>query len=150
MKTIKIIFCLLVIFIILPSCTRNDGNIGDYFGRWKLEKITLDGDVRVYKYNNIFWSFQSSIIEMDEVNELYHSKISHYGSWFVEDDSLVLDFGHCDNDSEPGKNEYAPISGMFLENGINMLDVILLSGSEMHLRYDKGEYVVDYYLIKWN
>ena len=36
----------LLIAILLPviaGCTRNDGDIGTWFGSWKLERITIDG-----------------------------------------------------------------------------------------------------------
>lgn len=150
MRTIKSIILLLVMIIAMPACTHNDGDIGDYFGRWKLTRITLNGDERVYNFDNVFWCFQSDIIEIDIVDETYHDKERYYGTFFYDDDSLILDFGHGDNNTAAGTGGYASPYGMFLENEVNILDVVSQSGDEMHLRYVKDDYVADYYLIKWN
>lgn len=149
MRTIKSIILLLVMIIAMPACTHNDGDIGDYFGRWKLTQITLNGDERVYNFDNVFWCFQSDIIEIDIVDETYHDKERYYGTFFYDDDSLILDFGHGDNNTTAGTGGYASPYGMFLENEVNILDVVSQSGDEMHLRYVKDDYVADYYLIKW-
>ena len=44
-KHVSIITVLLVLIAtVLPSCTQNDGNIGDWFGHWKLLSVTVNGE----------------------------------------------------------------------------------------------------------
>ena len=38
------IFIVLLLVLVTCGCTRNDGDIGDYFGEWRLEKLTADGE----------------------------------------------------------------------------------------------------------
>ena len=61
-KHVSIITVLLVLIAtVLPSCTQNDGNIGDWFGHWKLLSVTVNGEENEEYEGNIFFSFQSSV-----------------------------------------------------------------------------------------
>ncbi len=45
----------------LVACTQNNGNIGHWFGQWKVERITIDGiDAPDYQ-GNYFFCFQSGV-----------------------------------------------------------------------------------------
>ena len=48
MKTISRIILLIVIALSFNACTHNNGDIGDLFGTWKLETITIDGEKDVH------------------------------------------------------------------------------------------------------
>ena len=52
-------FVVLLMFCGISSCTQNDGNIGEWFGHWKLNTISVNGAVDDEYGGNIFFSFQS-------------------------------------------------------------------------------------------
>lgn len=138
----------------LVCCTHNNGDIGDLFGTWKLEKITIDGEIDRGYGDNILWKFQSSIIEMQQVNDALHETFKSHGSWSrPEAGVLVLDFTHIDNDNpEPGSEVYSPLPATHLPSAckINM-DLLQLDGSKMKLRYIDSltNEVYEYYFKKW-
>ncbi len=47
--------------------TQNDGYIGDYFGCWVFDSITIDGEPEPGYDGNLMIAFQSSIFQMDLV-----------------------------------------------------------------------------------
>ncbi len=50
-----------VAMLTLVACTQNNGNIGHWFGQWKVERITIDGiDAPDYQ-GNYFFCFQSGV-----------------------------------------------------------------------------------------
>ena len=53
----------------ISSCTRNNGDIGPWFGTWKLTEITVDGTSDAGYEGNIFWKFQNDVFEMVRVNQ---------------------------------------------------------------------------------
>ena len=98
------IFIVLLLVLVTCGCTRNDGDIGDYFGEWRLEKLTADGEalplytdgsgVELYT-----WAFQGKIIQIVEMLPR-HEYVEHTGSWREENDVLELNFSYSDD--EPG------------------------------------------------
>lgn len=138
----------------LACCTHNNGDIGDLFGTWKLDKITIDGEVDRGYGDDILWKFQSSIIEMEQVNDALHETFKSHGSWSrPEEGLLVLDFTHTDNDNpEPGSEVYSPLPATHLPSGCKIdMDLLQLDGSKMELRYidPLTTKVYEYYFKKW-
>ena len=66
MKTLSRIILIITALISLNACTHNNGDIGHLFGTWKLDAITINGEVdSVYaKADNVLWKFQSSVMSM--------------------------------------------------------------------------------------
>lgn len=96
MRTLKFIAAGLVAACALSSgCTCNNGDIGNWFGTWHLEKIQAEGkDVSDYQ-GNIFWQFQSDVINMTELTPGgYHERANHWGTWKEQNNTLSLDFNH--------------------------------------------------------
>ena len=51
------------------SCTTNNGNIGEWMGRWKLTEIECNGSVVNDYEGNMFFAFQSTVFEVRKVGE---------------------------------------------------------------------------------
>lgn len=137
--------------ICLSGCTRNDGDIGDLFGEWRLESITADGEP-LQLYDNdpdapqlYTWAFQSNVIR---INTLYvHSLVYDcYGTWARTDNSLILTFTYTDDDNTAYR--YTPPEIFhFSSDGVTDLAIDRLSGKKMELsRVDSDGTLYRYYL----
>ena len=74
MRSIYRYILLFAAVLTLQGCTHNDGGPHELYGQWKLMSMEKDG-INVPGYTgNIFWSFQSSTIEMKEVKIHERSK----------------------------------------------------------------------------
>lgn len=137
------------------GCTRNNGDIGDLFGRWRIESLTADGlemplygdssdgdnDVLLYTL-----SFQGSLVWIQTLYP-HHDQLTVKGAWSRSGDRLMLDFSHNGSD---GDVYYRPPKELCLvENGVTPLTVVFESSSDMVLAYiaDNGvEY--EYRIVK--
>lgn len=150
METIKPIILLLVagISAVFIGCTHNDGDIGDYFGTWKLEEISVDGIEDAGYGKDIFWQFQSTVFCMRKVYE-NHGQENRWGTWYQDSGSLYVDFSHReDGEDETGK--YSPFPVTRLAAGLNRLEIMHLSKRSMRLEFvDADGTVYRYELKKW-
>ena len=77
---IKYIFSAILIAIAASGCTRNDGDIGPWFGQWKLVALTCD-DAPVADYgDNIFFSFQNNVFQIITVKGEFDEAIC-WANW---------------------------------------------------------------------
>lgn len=145
---------LLVTMMTLMSCTRNNGDIGDLFGRWKLETLTADGvglplygddaddtDAELYA-----WWFQGSLVWIHTVYP-HQDFVTVKGMWSRTETQLLLDFSYADDE---GNKYYTPPSALHLvAHGVTPLTIESESSSRMHLWYVADDGVrYDYYLSK--
>lgn len=142
-------YVILLSVILCVSCTRNNGDIGEYFGTWKLESMTVNGEIDAEYEGNIFWKFQASVFCMVKVWE-HHDYESSWGTWKELDGKLVIDYRHYDDNHEAGSDIYAPNIETHLVADINELTIISMSGSKMSLSYvDENGDTIIYKLKKW-
>ena len=144
MKSITYIL-LVLIASVMCGCTHNNGDIGPWFGTWKVVSISPD---KAYQ-GNFFWSFQGNVIEMNRnTDNLEYSQ--SFGTWQEKDGDLILDFNHHDNGSDTGEGQYRPFPELHIPAGVSTLHIQKLSGSEIILTYaaDDGE-TYTYTLKKW-
>lgn len=150
MKSLYKILTLAAILFTATACTRNNGDIGDWFGTWKLDNITIDGVPDKNYGDNVVWKFQSDIISMCLINDAEHSSIARWGTWQQVDDRIILNFTYKDDEIEPGTNIYQPIQSIYLPGGIMELTVVTLSRSKIVLRYTSADNIVyTYSFSKW-
>lgn len=135
--------------ILSVGCTRNNGDIGVWFGTWKLESMSNKGNIG--NSPAIIWKFQNHVIEMQEVWEGNHDSVDHFGSWTQVDDHLILDFGHSDNLFPAGSWKYTPPAVTEIPNGITEMVIKELSNKRIELIYNRpdSEPIV-YKLIRWS
>lgn len=143
MKLIQNIFIVLAIVFLAAGCTRNNGDIGDLFGDWRLETLTADGeelqlydgDTKVYT-----WAFQSGIIRIQEIRA-YMDYSDYLGTWSREDDELILDFTH---QADYGDDNFTPPETLHLvAHGVTRLEIIRLDSRKLQVGY-QGEDGVKY------
>lgn len=144
-------FAVLFILLLVGSCTQNNGDLHGLFGKWKVMEITInqqpDADYEV----NMIWSFQSSIINMQTIDDFTNSVLeSRFGTFEREGSTLTFNFTHSDDFAEPGKVQYAPIKESHFPASIFNVTIVELTGSKMQLLYvaDDGT-TYNYFLKKW-
>ncbi len=149
-RALKLLLLIAIAFAPL-SCTRNCGNIGDWFGIWKLESITVNGESDPYYHGNVFWRFQTNMILMTYTYETNYDASGSYGTWTENNNILELNFSYyTEGESEQGA-WYIPPAVTHIPAGISRLSVLHLSRKEIKLSYlsqsDGKEYF--YLLKKW-
>ncbi|MDE6860078.1 MAG: lipocalin-like domain-containing protein [Duncaniella sp.] len=143
MRLIQKILIMLVAGFISAGCTRNNGDIGDLFGDWRLDTLTADGlemelyngDVEVYT-----WAFQSNIVRIQEIFT-YMDFSDYIGTWRRDGDVLILDFTHH---ADYGDENFSPPEDLHLvEHGVTKLDIVRLDSRKLQVSY-RGEDGVEY------
>lgn len=127
--------------LVLASCTTNNGDIGPWFGMWKVAEIRCDG-VREEQYGgNIFFKFQSTVFE-EVIESEHHTTGEAFGQW---------------RNDEPGQlvvwfpdERYAPSaqSHMSREENLFTFDAVKSSGFTLTLKAKDG-HIYQYSLEKW-
>lgn len=131
---------------IVTSCTRNNGDIGPWYGEWHLQSIDINGVDDDSYPGNVLWKFQSNIVEMVTVTG--HTHTEHYGTWSESADELILDYTHSDNANAPGSSKYAPPQCTHLPAAIVSLRIIKKSSSELILSYSPDADTVIVYTLR--
>lgn len=141
LRNLYISSLLVLILSLCAGCTHNNGDIGPFFGKWKMQRMTINGvDDASYKCN-VFWSFQSSTIGFIRVvsDTRYNDT---FGNWAVDDAYTTMRLSFPDE-------IFPPFSELQLERE-SELEIVKIKGPEMILKYitkDSDEIV--YYLEKW-
>lgn len=136
-KHIALIATLLV--AVATSCTSNDGDIGFWFGQWKVTSITVDGTAVTSEDETLYFSFQSGVIEQKIIYSS-HAYNQAYGSWSENgaQKTVTLTFY---------EDLYEPIDG-YLSTGENLLSYSH-SGDNLTLTLSDGTQTVVFNLVKW-
>lgn len=136
MKNRILLPVLIFISLIFSGCTQNNGNVGDLFGSWVLDSMTVDGQTA--ELPDAFyttWSFQGEILMVTAVDQ-YHSVDKHYGTFIHSSRILKLDFVHHSDAIPEGTGIYsAPEWLGFPAAGVFELTVDDLSGKHMVLSW---------------
>lgn len=145
-----IILTLLAAATLLGGCTHNNGNIGPWFGTWKLTAVEADGEAEAAYQGDMFWMFQASVICMREVLP-HHDYQSHWGSWRqTSATEMEVTYGYSDERYPQGSKYYTPPEITRLPNGQATLRIVHLTDRRAVLQYTTptGE-VMTYRLAKW-
>lgn len=130
-----------VIIALLPlsGCLHNNGDIGPWFGQWKVESIEKNGEVAADYQGDGFLRFQSEVITAVRSYPSVHSSGTDYGN-FVDNGSTM------DVEFKEGKSirNYLHLEEKFTFN------VLKRDGSDKLLEYtdSKGD-TYTYHLKKW-
>lgn len=113
----------------LGGCMQHNGRIGDWFGTWKLESITVDGADAPDYADNIFFQFQTDIVRIVEVEpQVSNSYSDCFGTWASEGSTLTLEFSY-EADGKP--NGFTPMEETLLDRGTNTLHIAASSARSM-------------------
>ena len=78
--------------VLFSSCTRNNGDIGELFGQWKVVSITANGE-NIPDYDGVmYFAFQSSVYCQKIVNEEAHWDDCVYAKWHYVESGIIIDF----------------------------------------------------------
>lgn len=125
---IRNLVALVMIMLATPSCMQHNGNIGEFFGTWKLTSLEIDGEEAPNYEGNTFFQFQTDVIRISRIEP--HQVFTHrYGQWTRTGETLCLDFGFTATD--PG--EYEAPTWIQLERGKNLLHIVSLTSRDMVL-----------------
>ncbi len=128
MRTLIRTLTLLLLSIPASSCMQHNGDIGEFFGTWKLTSLTIDNNEDPAYNHNVFFQFQTNVIRVVKV-EPHQLFSNHFGQWSREGQTLCLDFGFTAN----APSEYEAPQYLYLTNGKNMLHIVKLSSRNMEL-----------------
>lgn len=127
--------------VLFSSCTRNNGDIGELFGQWKVVSITVNGE-NTPDYNGVmYFAFQSSVYCQKIVNEEAHWDDCVFAKWHYVESGIIIDFADTN---------YAPFPPSGMKQGENMVVIEKNDGKNMVMSYlspDDVKYV--YTLKKW-
>lgn len=144
----KIILTIISLLILSTGCTRNNGDIGELFGRWRMESLQADGEeVELYDAENLLytWSFQSSLMFITVIQP-YDSYYNVKGTWSMEGDEMLLNFSYTGND---GQKYYDPPENLHLtRGGVTRLHVNRLTSGAMELEQTASDGVRYVYHLK--
>ena len=142
-STIYKVFAIIATMLMTMSgCTQNDGDIGPWFGYWRLEKMTCDGDeVELYGDNGIkliYWAFQGEILRISVLYD-HNSNEASYAGWKADKNTLTIDFSPAlDPVDNPGVY-YPPVILNFYPGQIYELDINEITGSKLSLSYHDND-----------
>lgn len=139
----KTIYSRMMIMVVLAmaACTTNNGDIGPWFGMWKVTEIKCDGVNEDQYAGNMFFKFQSTVFEEVVVSE-HHAVGEEIGQWRSDQPGrLVVWFPD---------ERYAPDaqSHMSREENVFTYDAVRASGFTLTLKAKDG-HTYQYMLVKW-
>ncbi len=141
----------LMFFMMISSCTRNNGDIGPWFGTWHLESILVDGTPEVNYENNIFWAFQSEVIFLTRVpvdKPGSHTVEKRFGTWRETDGILYLKFAYNDDKDTEGYQYHAFDELHFPYGSETPLSILKAPGRTAVLQYNAPDGHTYTYTIK--
>lgn len=142
MKAVSVkIYILAIVLALVSSCTRNNGDIGELFGIWRVTAIEVDGVNQNDYDGTLYFAFQSSVFSQKKMDEETHGHENQFATWKYQGKDIIIDFSD---------DRYTPISITGMQPGQNLVVVESISGKNMILSYvrpDDKKYV--YYLVKW-
>lgn len=141
MKQIAKNMILLAAMLMVASCTTNNGDIGPWFGTWRVTEITTDGVADADYRGNMFFKFQSTVFEMLLVYD-DHGTENRFGVW-NDDGKGTLTVSFPDANHEP-----LPQSHMRAEQNVLTFNGVQSSGFVLRLGSPDG-HVYTYRLVKW-
>lgn len=143
MRTLIKTLMLAVVALALGGCMQHNGNIGDWFGTWKVETIAVDGTEEADYSGNLFFQFQTDIVRMVEVGA-YQSYADRFGSWEDEGSTLVLDFTYKADFS----GSFIPLPASHLDRARNLLHIDSKTSRHMQWTLDKPDGTTITYTLK--
>lgn len=141
----------LLLAAITSGCVTNNGDIGNLYGIWRLDKLVVDDtDIAQPEADGSYtsWQFQNNIIEILRTTPR-HDRIAHNGTWTRPSDKTIsFDFTHGDNTYAPGTDLYRAPEWISFPEGKSTFDVITDDGKQLVLQYTEAGHSVRYTLVK--
>lgn len=121
----------------LSGCMQHNGRIGDWFGTWKLESITVNGTDDTAYAGNIFFQFQTDKVHIIEVDtSVPTTRRDCFGRWEESDGTLILDFSYT---ADGTASQFIPMTQTLLSHDVNILTIDSQSSKRMEWTLDKAD-----------
>ena len=137
--------------MLFSGCTRNNGDIGLWFGTWHMLSVTADGETETGYDKDIFWSFQNDILLLTRIqtgNDGIHRVERRYGTWREDGDMLFINFSYSDDHDHPDYT-YRPFEELHMPHDSEVpLTIEKKSGTNIILRYNSPDGVKYTYTLK--
>ncbi|MDE5983000.1 MAG: lipocalin-like domain-containing protein [Duncaniella sp.] len=151
LRIYNIFFLMVMAAGFLTGCTQNDGDIGPWFGRWRLDKMTCDGkNMDIYADADIrlvYWSFQNNIVRV-AVQHAHDVEEITFGRWSQQDDLLLLDFT-ASGDPVDNPGIFTPPAILHFESDeINRLTINEMTDSYLDLSHHGADGRLYQYFLK--
>lgn len=136
MKTIYL-FTVAVVLCLLSSCTRNNGDIGELFGLWRVTSIEINGEELDNYGGTMYFAFQTTVFCQKTVIESTHEYEDRFATWKYEGKDIVIDF-----------HDYLPYEITGMQEGSNHVIIEKIKGKDMVMSYTSTEGVEYKYILK--
>lgn len=90
MKKTALLTISALLVLMLSCCTRNNGDIGPWFGTWHVEQITAGG-TPVNVEGDYFFQFQNKVVRVSNVSG-HEQLVESFGTWSEDGGKMVIDF----------------------------------------------------------
>ena len=142
------IILLTIALLALGGCTKNNGDIGHWFGLWHVDSIEIDGEPAADYDGNYYFMFQGKVFCVRYVFEQEHLMREAYARWEESDDRQHVTVNFADDNYQPFFGNDIP--GNYLST-VNVLTVDTLTASTMVLHHSTpGGNLVTYRLTHWD
>lgn len=124
----------LIALVVSTGCTRNNGDIGYFFGNWRVEAISEDGtDIPLYNDETLLytWAFQSHLLVINTI--LPHDSYKSARLTWTENPSDVLNIKLDHTDIDGSYNYTAPAAMHFGDGPVCTLIIKSHKGSNLVL-----------------
>ncbi len=138
-KAILLYLCGILNLIALNSCTRNNGDIGPWFGTWHVETIEIDGQPDASYQGEYFVQFQTNVVSIIQRSE-YNDAAQSFGEWEASGNTLTIDF-------PLPKALWCNLPGMTAHNRLT-IEQLTTAGITLSMMAATGQ-VYRYRLKKW-
>lgn len=138
MKKLTIIFAF-VAMLAMSGCVQNNSHIGHWFGQWKVERVTIDGQDDADYEGGVFFCFQGAVFGVrTSTGGMW------YGRWAENDKGMVDVVFNTDESAVPPAYLHVHLDEKMI------FRLVSHKGSDKVLEYvgpDGKTYT--YYLKKW-
>ena len=138
MKKLTIIFAFMAM-LTMSGCVQNNGRIGHWFGQWKVERMTIDGQDAADYDGGVFFCFQGAVVGVRR-----STGGMWYGRWEENDKGMVDVVFNTDESAVPPAYLHMHLDAKMV------FRLVSHKGSDKVLEYvgpDGKTYT--YYLKKW-
>ena len=134
----------LITLLTLTGCMHNNGDIGNFFGVWKVESINIDNEIDNNYNGDIFFLFQSDVVRLVQ-NRGNYDVTEYYGSWIENDSHLILDFHYY---VEQIKETYNLPEITYLQKSENHITILSQTAKRMVWQFNTIDKTITYNLIR--
>jgi hypothetical protein len=130
----------------LSGCTKNNGDIGLWFGLWHLDAIEIDGNPDPQYDGNYYFMFQSQVFCVRYIFEQDHEQREAFAKWQESDDGKTITINFADSRYNPHLGDDIPSNYL---STITTLTVDSLTATSMVLHYTSDDATITYHLTLW-